>query len=74
MDAKDKIDFWSALATSALITSSLVFALASLYALTYFNLIEFGVLSDIPFSFVIFSMIAAFNLTFTITVLDQLYS
>lgn len=74
VDAADKIDFWNAVVTSVLITASFAFALGSIYFMAYFNLLEMSILNDIPFSFIVFSMIATFNLTFTVTVLDQLYS
>lgn len=73
-EAEEKIDFWGAVATSIIITSALAFALGSIYTLSYFKILEMTILENIPFTFIVFSMIATFNLTFTITVLDQIYS
>lgn len=73
-DAREKIDFREAIGTSLLITCSLVFAIVSIYALDYFQILEMTILKDISPQFTLFSIISAFNLSLAITMFDQLYT
>lgn len=72
MDAKDKIDLEEATANGFIITASFAFALGIIYFLTYFNIIYFSFLDNIPFIFVAFSLIIVFNLSFSYSMVDQL--
>lgn len=72
--AEEKLDLLDATETGMLITSSLAFGLGILYALAYLELIGEGLLGNIPFSFVVLSLIVTFNLTFAIALIDQLRS
>lgn len=73
-DANDKIDLSDAVLTGLLITSALAFGLGMVYAMAYFGLMGSGLLKQVPFPFVILSLIITFNLSFSFALVDQLWS
>ena len=71
-DATDKVDILEALKIGLLISSSMVFGLASLYLMAYLDLMGLGVLRNISFVFVLISMLVVFNISFSLSLIDQL--
>jgi hypothetical protein len=72
MDANERIDLEDAITSAALVTSAYVFSLACIYILAYFRIIEMGILGEIKFIFVGFTVLITFNLMFCYKITDQL--
>lgn len=72
--ASEKVDILDALKTGLLTTSSLGFGLGAIYTLAYFDMMGIGVLRNISFLFILISMLIVFNITFSLSLVDQLRS
>ena len=71
-EASEKADVGEALKTGLLVTSSLAFGLAIIYLLAFFNSLGSGILREISFVFVLISMMIVFNISFSLSLIDQL--
>lgn len=73
-EADDKIDILEAVETGLLVSSGLAFSLGFIYFLAFVDVMAAGMLRQIPFPFVVVSMIIVFNLSFSFALIDQLRS
>lgn len=71
-EAAEKVDIAEALKTGLLVTSSLAFGLAAIYVMAYFDALGSGMLRNISFIFVLISMLIVFNISFSLSLIDQL--
>lgn len=73
-EAEDKLDVFEAFKVGIMISASLTFGLATLYFLAYIDLLGLSILRQIPFALVALAMLFVFNISFAMTMVDQLRS